>query len=221
MNKREIYNNNYYHVFSRSIAKFQIFNRPEDYNRIITALKLYQFKDFCYGFSHFLTLSKSAQLAHIKSLDSSPRIVDIIAYCIMPTHIHLILKQNLDNGVSLFMSKVLDSYSRYFNLQHGRKGPLWESRFSDILILNDNQMLHLTRYIHLNPTSAGLVKNPLEWDFSSYHEYVNSEFDNGFCSFRDIITLAPKEYQKFTEDQISFQKQLAIIKSLLIDNYSG
>ena len=93
----------------------------------------------------------------------------------MPTHFHLILRQNIDNGIFNFIGNLTSSYTRYFNLKHKRKGPLWESKFNNIKIENDEQLLHLTRYIHMNPTSAGIVNNQKESKWSSYNEYIRGE----------------------------------------------
>ena len=60
--------------------------------------------------------------------------VEIIAYCIMPTHFHLVVKQLKEDGISFFIQQILNSYSRYFNIKTKRKGPLWEGRFQNVII---------------------------------------------------------------------------------------
>jgi putative transposase len=102
----------------------------------------------------------------------------------MPTHFHAILKQLSSDGISIMMRKILDSYSRYFNIKNKRKGPLWESRFNRIVLKSDDELLHLTRYIHLNPVTAYLVEKPEDWPFSSYNEYIgNIKKEEGICNF--------------------------------------
>jgi putative transposase len=109
------------------------------------------------------------QLAIKDSLQSeNEQLVEVVAYCIMQTHFHLILKQVTEDGIAKFMGRILNGYSRYFNSLHSRVGPLWTGRFKNVLIRNDEHLLHLTRYIHLNPVSAGLVTKPEDWDYSSY-----------------------------------------------------
>lgn len=150
--------------------------------------------------------------------------VEIVSYGIMPTHIHLTLKQLVDDGISKYMSRVLNSYSKYFNIHHLRKGPLWESTFKSVLVETDEQLLHLTRYHHLNATSAGFVKIPEDWAYSSYNEYLevsNDTYADGFCDFKEIITLNPKQYKKFVDDRIDYQKKISSIKHLLFEDYSG
>ena len=95
-------------------------------------------------------------------------LVKVVAYCIMPTHFHMILKQILPDGITNYLGRLLNGYSRYFNVKHHRTGPLWAGRFKNCLIFSNDHLLHLTRYIHLNPTLAGMVKDPVEWKFSSY-----------------------------------------------------
>lgn len=210
-----------YHIFTRSIADFKIFNNINDFLRMQQLLKYYgienkiRFSDFIElktvqedGFNNFFEVISKDKV----------RLVQIIAYCLMPTHIHLILKQLIKNGISSFMSNVLNSYTRYFNILHKRKGPLWESRFKNVIVRNDEQLQHLVRYLHLNPTTAKLNNKPEDWSFSSYKEYLGKvDGLNAICQFSDILEIKPSLYRKFTNDQISYQRELAKIKNLLIE----
>lgn len=168
-------NGEIYHIFNRSIADFVIFNNKNEYERMWQLLKYYLVKQDI-KFSKFLELRLVEQegfdvAVNMVSRDDDP-IVQIIAWCLMPTHFHLVLKQLKENGVSDYLRTILESYSSYFNTVHRRKGPLWESRFKSVLVENDDQLNHLVRYNHLNPTSAGLIKSPEDWLYSSYCEYL-------------------------------------------------
>lgn len=213
----------YYHIVSRSISKYRIFNTEQDFEKMKEIMKNYQFSDFAMHYSEYCILSNRAKTAIHKALfDSENRLVEIIAYCIMPTHIHLLLKQITENGISRFISKSLNSYSKSFNSKHKRKGPLWEGRFKNVLVNSNEQLLHLTRYIHLNPASAGLVDKPEDWKYSSYGEYLKK-----FAGINDITVrgglfdFSPARYKEFVEERISYQRKLSIIKKLLIDGYAG
>lgn len=220
MRKNPLVNGQYYHIFSRSIAKYQIFNEDDDFLRMIDLLDFYRFSELPCKYSKFTLLQPLQQKSILNNLnESAEQIVSVTAHSIMPTHIHLILKQLSDKGISEYMRKVLDSYARFFNLLHGRKGPLCESRFNSVLVETDEQMLHLTRYLHLNSTSAGITKRPEDWPFSSYNEYLGKKI--GFCQFRDIIEIMPKDYKKFVNDRVDYQKKLSMIKHLLLDDYAG
>lgn len=211
----------YYHIFSRSIAKYIVFNDQDDYGRFNELINLYRFIDFNYKYSNFSDLKIEMQENIINGLNKNNVLVEIVAYCIMPTHIHLLLKQIVDNGISKYIAKILNSYTRYFNLKHHRKGPLWEGHFNNVLVDSDEQLLHLTRYIHLNPSSANLVEKPEDWAFSSYMEYIKSDVFKGVCNFDNLFNLDPTQYRKFVNDQKSYQRGLSIIKSISIDNYNG
>jgi len=221
--KNPLENGSLYHIYTRSIAKYQIFNDADEYDRFYKLMDLYRFVQFGYKLSGFLELSPISQNQHIENLKNDDNMyVIIVAYCLMPTHIHLILQQASDNGIEKYMAKVLNSYSRYFNTKHGRLGPLWSSRFKSVLVNDDEQLLHLSRYLHLNPSSAGIIDKPQDWIYSSYQEYINKKgIDNPICEWQRYMEIDKKQYRKFVNDRKDYQKELSKIKSLIIENYSG
>ena len=207
----------YYHIINRSIAGYKIYNRNYEYRRFLESMVYYQSPKSLLKFSRYLELSeKNKQKVLFKQTD---QIIDIVAHCIMPTHFHLLLKQNTDNGITKYLFNIKNSYSHYFNCRYKRKGPLWESKFKNIRVKTDEQLIHLTRYIHLNPTSADLVKKPQDWQWSSYHEYLNGE--ENICQYKDIIDTSPQEYKKFVLDRKDYQREISKIKVLLLDYYTG
>ena len=199
-----------YHIFSKSIAEFKIFNSDSEFHRMKDAMQYYQTEKRGVSFSRF-------QKNKIEQEPSIKKLVDIICYCPMPTHIHLVLKQLRDAGISDFMRHILDSYTHYFNIKHNRKGPLWEGRFKRVLVKNDEQLLHLTRYIHLNPVTAYIVNNPADWIYSSYKEYIAVNVERGMCRFNDVIDINPASYKMFVENRIDYQRELSKIKNLMLD----
>jgi len=207
-----------YHIFNKSIAGFKIFNNEAEYLRMIAIIRYYQIKNNGIKFSQFIKFEKGKNNICLNrdSLNNN-RLVEIIAYCIMPTHLHLILKQLNDKGISTFMNNVLNSYSRYFNIKLKRKGPLWESRFKNVLIKSDEQLLHLTRYIHLNPVTAYLVDKPQLWQMSSYNEYLEEDNTHKICKYDNVLNITPDFYRKFVEDRVSYQRDLKKIKDLILE----
>jgi len=128
------------------------------------------------------------------------------------------LKQLSDNGTSKYMNRVFNSYSKYFNIKHRRKGPLWESRFKNVQVEDEEQFLHLTRYVHLNPVSSELVDKPQEWRFSSYGQYIKAGNTSlCACDFEDFVDMEPDAYRKFVEERIEDQRELEKIKHLFLD----
>lgn len=213
MRKHPFVNGSLYHIFTKSISGYRVFRSTKDYNRMIEMMKFYRYVKPPTKFSTYLTLKDRDKFSQ-KYLSGREYMIEIISYCLMPTHIHLALKQLKDSGISLFMKHLLDSYTRYFNIKNKRKGPLWQGRFKSVLIENDEQLLHLTRYIHLNPTSDGLVDSPEEWIYSSYNEYLNTN-DVSICNYSDHLDINPEEYKMFVESRENYQKELNIIKHLL------
>ncbi len=99
--------------------------------------------------------------------------VDIIAYCLMPNHYHLLVGVNSDSvNLAGILQPFTVSYTKAINKRFGRVGALFQGRFKAILIDKNEYLIHLSRYLHMNPVNANLVASPEEWEFSSYQEYV-------------------------------------------------
>ena len=88
-------------------------------------------------------------------------------YCLMDNHYHLLLETPRGN-LSQSLHHINGAYTTYFNIKHRRSGHLFQGRFKAILVEKDSYSGELSRYIHLNPVRAGLVKNPLRYGWSSY-----------------------------------------------------
>lgn len=204
-----------YHVFTRSIAGFRIFNSDKDYERMRQVMIFYSIEKPPCKFSLFASSSKN----DLDKLILQDKLVCLIAYCFMPTHIHLLIEQVKDGGISRYVNLILKSYSKYFNVKYKRKGPLWEGRFKNVFVENDEQFLHLTRYIHLNPTSSLLVHAPQDWEFSSYREYIkeNNIDKQKICDFSKYLTVDSLAYKKFSEERIVDQRELERIKHLVLE----
>lgn len=207
-----------YHIFTKSIAGFEIFKNELDYQRICSMLDYYRVEKPPVRFSIFSDI-KDKESFYKRHFTSQDKIVEIIAYCFMPTHIHLVLKQMEKDGISIFMGRVLNSYTRYFNSKHKRKGPLWQSRFKNVYVGVDEQLLHLTRYIHLNPVTANLAEDPQDWSFSSYKEYLGEkQADRNICSYSRLLRIVPKDYRKFVNSRKDYQRELAGLKELFLED---
>jgi putative transposase len=97
--------------------------------------------------------------------------LDVIAYCLMPNHYHFLVCLREEN-LSQKMHRFTVSYTKAMNRRYQRCGSLFQGRFQAIHVNEDRYLLHLSRYIHLNPVKAGLVLHPEDWEFSSYREYA-------------------------------------------------
>lgn len=98
--------------------------------------------------------------------------IGVGAYCLMPNHYHLLLIQRGTTSLSKYISVVFNSYIQALNKQKHRKGSLFEYRFKNIPINKQEYLLHLCRYIHLNPVKANFVSHPTDWLYSDYKEWA-------------------------------------------------
>lgn len=214
--------NQYYHVLNRGVASQPVFNNKRDYIRAFETLFYYQNKELPLKYSKFLSLSKDERARILEKLAQGKNfLVEIIAYCFMPNHLHLLLKQVVENGISKFMSNFTNSYTRYFNTKNKRNGPIFQGKFKAIRIETDEQLLHLSRYIHLNPYSSFLIKNLNDltnYPFSSLSEFLG-ETDIKLCSKQIILGRFKNKnlYQKFVFDQADYQRKLEEIKHLMLE----
>lgn len=215
MKEDKLYVGEIYHIFNRSIAGFKIFSEDTDKLRFFQALVYYLSPNRQKSLSSFLNTGEKLDTSLLLlSKDSS--VAKFIAYCIMPDHYHLVVKVLDSSAFSKYINNVENSYTRYFNIKKGRKGPLWEGRFKRKRVDTEEHLLHLTRYVHLNPTSNGLVKRPEEWKYSSYKEYIKKPE-----VLQEVLTElrinSPEAYKDFVDSQKDYQKKLKEIRRLLFE----
>ncbi|OGY25095.1 MAG: hypothetical protein A2864_02035 [Candidatus Woykebacteria bacterium RIFCSPHIGHO2_01_FULL_39_12] len=181
------YKGGYYHIYSRGIEKRTIFQDDADYRRFLNKVKLYGDK---YKIS-------------------------VLVYCLMPNHYHLLINQKTDLIVSLFIQRLNLAYSMYFNKRYERVGPLFQGRFKAKLIQTDDYLLHLSRYIHLNPRELLTGRKTLaSYTWSSYPAYVGLRKNDDLTEDKIILDYFSKkdtreDYRKFAEGEEEFPNELA------------
>jgi len=213
----------YYHVFNQGNNRQPTFNTDKDYFRALKTIYYYRFFPLPIKLSYFLTQGQDNKEKIIKQLETKHKyLVKILAFCLMPNHFHFLFKQLEDKGISKFMSNFQNSYTRYFNTKYERKGSLFLDQFKAIRVETDEQLLHVCRYIHLNPYSSFVIKNINElktYKWSSLNEYLG---DNKYsiCDAKTISDyfIDKEEHLKFIIDQADYQRNLEIIKHLALED---
>ncbi len=143
----------YYHIYNRGHNKQTIFHDVKDYRRYLKRLGEYLKK-------HKVTL---------------------LAFCLMPNHIHLLLRQDDDELIDKFIHRLHTAYTMYFNKKYEKVGAVFQGRFKAKLIETDEYLLHVSRYIHINPIELldAQAQGPAlsleleKYPWSSYEVYLN------------------------------------------------
>lgn len=211
-----------YHIFNRGIDRRTTFIDSKAYQRALLTMEYYQVKSPPLKLSRFLTLpTEESKLQREKINMEEENLAAIIAFCFMPNHFHFLLKQLVEGGISRFMSNFQNSFTRYFNTRQERVGPIFLGQFKAIRIESEEQLLHVSRYIHLNPYSSSLVKSAKaleDYPWSSLGEYLRPS-EGGACE-KEVVLSSFKdegEYRKFVFDQADYQRNLDGIKHLLFE----
>lgn len=128
----------YYHVYARGHGRQKIFQDDQDYRVFLNLLKRH------------LSVCEIADkygkpYAHLRGK------IELLCYCLMDNHFHLLLYQEEKGAMSRLMRSVMTSYSSYYNKKYDSSGALFESRYKASMITSDGYLMHISRYIHLNP----------------------------------------------------------------------
>lgn len=191
--------NSYYHIYNRGVEKRDVFLDEQDYKVFLHFLKRY------------LTEAPKSpyQIQPGWKADLFDKL-HLIAYCLMPNHLHLMVKQVTKEAITDFMRALINSYVRYFNQKYERVGPLFQGIYKGVLIDNEVYLLHLTRYLHLNPLEVQpadrlnlgeVLKN---YPYSSYGEYLGAR-NTTWIHTEEILTFFKTAQRTSLKDYLSYQ----------------
>ncbi|KKU87858.1 MAG: hypothetical protein UY16_C0017G0016 [Candidatus Gottesmanbacteria bacterium GW2011_GWA2_47_9] len=211
-----------YHIFNRSIAREPIFLNQREHQRALEVIEFYSFSKPNLRFSFYNRLPTDQKLTFIKNLrEIHKKSIELLVYCLMPNHAHFLIRQTETGGIERFMSNFQNSYAKYFNTKNKRSGALFQSMFKAVRIETDEQLLHVGRYVHLNPLTSYVVreKKDLEgYPWSSYLEYIGKS-TSPISNTKPILNFysSIEEFKKFTLDQINYQRELNRVKHLTLE----
>ena len=151
---------------------------------------------------------------HAKDLFSE---ISLLSYCLMPNHFHFLIQQTPQNAIPRFMKQITNAYTEYFNKKYKRDGGLMQGKYKAVQIETDELLMHVSRYIHLNPIVANLSEDIETYEWSSIREYTKNW--KGICRKELVLSQfsTPKKYKLFLEDHLDYARQLENIKHLTID----
>ncbi|KKT01207.1 MAG: Transposase [Candidatus Nomurabacteria bacterium GW2011_GWF2_43_8] len=201
----------YYHIYNRGIDKRIIFKLQRDYERFIMLLYLANSQE---SFRLDDIQNKSEKtFEKILILEKGTPIVSVGAWGLMTNHFHLLIKQEIEGGITKFMRKLGTGYSMFFNIKYQRKGALFGGPFKSRYIARDLHLKHLFGYIHLNPLDIKFSsweksinkKHPNEWkDFLENYRYSSYQDYSGIKRAEGNI-LNKTAFPEYFNDKNSFQ----------------
>lgn len=189
---RAIVTGEYYHVYNRGLGKRTVFQDRADYARFLFGVLYFQsptliaqvgrnartFSDHG-GFEVSETLFSNVQ---------NGKHVELVAFCLMPNHYHLVLRQLTDGAIPRYMQRVDLAYARYANLRHEHTGHLFQSPYRSRLVSDNEYLTHLSAYIHRNPRELkGWKGREHEYPWSSYQDYVTENRWGGLLAQEIIL----------------------------------
>jgi len=218
MRKTPFVPDEYYHIYSRTILNVPEFRDNRNAERLAQAFLITNSTKSSEAFL-FLKNNKNVTINDaLEIVRQGEKLVDVLCYCIMPDHYHLLLKELKEGGISNFIRKSNISIAKYVNIKNDRRGPLFESRFNSKHIDTNEYLVHLSLYIHLNPLDfisgrawrenklkgwPGEKKKLLEYPWSSLKSYLDDNHRDPIISGTEIITDQfdnNKDYELFLQD---------------------
>lgn len=160
-----------YHAYNRGVEKRKIFLDDQDYRVWLHLLKYY-LSPIDKKADHPIVSTGKLQLLRPRPLKNLEKEVELIAYCLMPNHFHLLLRQKTIDGMTKLLRRLATTYSLYFNRRYKRVGYLFQGRYKAAQIDNDAALLHVSRYIHLNPKELVTRFDLVTYPYSSYPYFL-------------------------------------------------
>ena len=223
--------NSYYHIYNRGVNKELIFFDKQDYGVFLSYLKTYLLPKDTKALQNILQnpqgsykeRNEASKLLRLKNFTDR---IDLISYCLMPNHFHLLIKQKKARDIEEMMKSLLTRYTMYVNNHHKRIGPLFQSNYKAVLVETQEQLLHLTRYIHRNPLARKISHERLDLLRQKPSSYANflGELRQSWVKpesiLKNFFRSNPNLYKEFVEqnDGRGEEESLNVLSEVMIDS---
>lgn len=205
----------YYHIYNRGNDKKQIFFTKADYARFLFLILYFQapipIRNISRQITHFMRHSAfDNDLIAIKEI-LRERNVEVVSFTLMPNHFHCLVRALSDEGVSQYMQRVLDAYTKYFNTKNEKNGHVFQGPFQAVPVETNEQLLYVSAYIHRNQRELPKWKNKeYLYLWSSYQDYVHKNRWGELLKTSRILEQfsSPDEYQKLVETSGAKEKKV-------------
>jgi putative transposase len=207
-----------YHLTNHGVGNQIIFKTDYDYSTFIERINFYRFQTET-RFSSFSRLSFKEKTVFLNNCQKNKKpLVKVLLFELLPNHFHLVVEEVQEKGIQIFMGNLQNSHARCFNIINKRKGPLFQSTFVAVHVVDDDQLMYLSGYVHTNAYAAFLIKKADLWSYrwSSLPSYVGLEPKYNFLEKEKVLSLFGNEEQKYKiyiNQQADFHKEKAILKN--------
>ncbi len=207
----------YYHIYNRGVEKRDIFLDEQDYKVFLGYMKFYLEPPDLQG--QALKDPEGKVISPSREPKNYSSQIELLSYCLMPNHFHLLIKQSTNRGIAEFMQSLVLKYVLYFNKKYKRVGGLFQGRYKTVLIETEEQFVYVSKYIHRNPidlltspSRPGLegVEGICEYKYSSCGNYVGL-FSQNWVKPQEISSYFKKikrnsSYRSFVEEASGLTK---------------
>lgn len=192
----------YYHVYNRGVEKIQIFRDDQDYVFLLRLLKAYLSPEVSFD-------DRGRELPNYSDK------VELVAYCLMPTHYHFFVHLLESDGLEKLMRSVMTTYSRYFNQKYNRTGTLFQNSFLASRVTNESYFWHISRYIHLNPIDLPNGNYP-RYPYSSIGYFLGEKHAKWLHEERVVSTAEERvKYASFLGEYEERHEDLKLLEGIL------
>lgn len=221
-NRTKVYvDNSYYHIYNRGVEKRVIFLDEQDSGVFLSYLKDYlSFKDEEKLNEQLnnpaISYQEKDKILKLFRLNNFYEEITLLAYCLMPNHFHLFIKQKNAQSIDKFMQSLATRYTMYFNRKHKRVGFLYQDIYKAVLIETEEQFLYLSKYIHKQAVIHQGKKKIFPYP-SSYPEYLG-ERKTSWIHPEEILSYFSKTNPKFSyKSFVEEQDDYSILKDKLLE----
>jgi len=222
--------NTYYHLYNRGVEKQKIFRDDQDHAVFLSYLKTYLEPKDEISLQQIISDTERSwrekdQAIKLLRLNNFSDTITLLSYCLMSNHFHFLVKQTESNAIDHFMNSLCTRFTMYFNKKYKRVGPLFQSVYKAVMIRNNEQLFHITRYIHKNPIAhmrADRIEHRLlaSFSYSSYQEYLGLR-KTTWVKCESVLTQFLEKgllsYQSFVEDVDQEENMQRMIQSISLD----
>ena len=206
MRREQLAPGEFFHIFNRGNNKQNIFVDERDRARLLFLILYFQSQMNFYNIGRQISNYVKHRMFNIeddiKKNIVKNRYVELINFVLMPNHFHLTLCELKNGGISKYMQRILNSYTKYFNTKHDQSGHLFQGPYKMVHIKDNNQLLYLSTYIHRNPREIKVWANREDqYPWSSYQDYIGQNRWGEILKLDVISTqfISEQKYKSFVK----------------------